>query len=144
MFFGAGTIVNGYDKHNMRMIRGAMHVMPFTAVVFLAGTFAITGFPPFSIFMSELLIIIAAFLKGSYAVIAAVLFFLVLSFGAVIYHISRILFGRHPNGQARIIEPGTARIAYLFLLILIIVLGLAIPQIISEGIAAAGQIMRGI
>ena len=144
MFFGAGAIVNGYDKHNMRLIRGAMHVMPFTAGMFLAGAFAITGFPPFSIFMSELLIIIAGFLKGAYAVMAVVLFFLVLSFGAVIYHISRIVFGRQPAGQARISEPCATRIAYLFLIVFIIVLGLAIPWVLSEGIVAAGLIMRGI
>ncbi len=66
MFFGAGNIVSAYNKHKMTQIRGVIEAMPFTGMMFLLGTFAIAGFPPFSIFRSEIMIIMASFLNGSY------------------------------------------------------------------------------
>ena len=144
MFFGAGNIVARYGRHNMRMIRGVAQSMPFTGAMFLTGTFALTGFPPFSIFMSELLIIISGFTKGAYAVTAALMFFLVLAFSAIIYQISRILFGRQPKDMARAGEPLSTKIACLFLMIFIIGLGVTVPWILKDGLAAANQILKGI
>ena len=144
MFFGAGNIVARYGKHNMRMIHGVMQSMPFTATTFLVGTFALTGFPPFSIFMSELLIIISGFTKGAYAVVAVLLFFLVLAFSAVIYQVSFIIFGRQPKGLARICEPLSTKVVYLFLLAFIIGLGVTLPFILKDGIVAANEILKGI
>jgi hydrogenase-4 component F len=144
MFFGAGSIVAKYGRHNMRMIHGVMQSMPFTGTIFLAGTFALIGFPPFSIFMSELLIIIAGFSKGSYAVTSFLMFFLVLAFSGIIYQFSRMLFGRAPKGMPRLDEPVSAKMAYIFLLILIVGLGFTVPWILKDGIAAANEILKGI
>ncbi|MFA5099406.1 MAG: hydrogenase 4 subunit F [Candidatus Omnitrophota bacterium] len=144
MFFGAGNIVSRYGQHNMRMIHGVVQSMPFTGTMFLAGTFALAGFPPFSIFMSELLIIIAGFTKGAYGITGALLFFLALAFGAVIYQVSRILFGRQPKGMARIGEPLSAKLAFIFLSIFILVLGSTVPWVLKCGISAANEILKGI
>jgi hydrogenase-4 component F len=144
MFFGAGNIVAKYGRHNMRMIHGVIQSMPFTGTMFLAGTFALIGFPPFSIFMSELLIIIAGFSKGSYAVTSFLMFFLVLAFSGIIYQFSRMLFGRAPKGMPRPDEPLSAKIAYIFLLIIIVGLGFTVPWILKDGMVAANEILKGI
>lgn len=119
MFFGAGNIVSAYKKHNMKAIRGVIKVLPFTGIMFLLGCFAITGFPPFCIFISEILIIIAAFIKGSYSIAALLLIFLAIIFGAFIYHLGKMLFGNLPKGMAAIGEPLSGKCAFLFLLFLI-------------------------
>ena len=80
MFFGAGNIVSAYGKHNMNSIRGVIKTLPFTGIMMLLGLFALTGFPPFSIFVSELMIIVAAFNKGSYFVAALLLLLLAIIF----------------------------------------------------------------
>ena len=127
MFFGAGNIVSTYQKHNMNGIRGVLKALPFTGIVVLLGVFAITGFPPFSIFISEILIIIAAFLKGSYFVFALLLLFLAVIFSAFIYHFSKMLFGHLPKDMKPAGEPLSGKLAFIFLIIPICALGIALP-----------------
>lgn len=119
MFFGAGNIVSAYRKHNMNAIRGVVKILPFTGIMLLLGVFALTGFPPFSIFISEIMIIIAAFIKGSYFIAGLLLLFLAVIFGAFIHHFTKILFGNAPKNMTRINEPLSAKIAFLFLALLI-------------------------
>ncbi|MCX5707837.1 MAG: proton-conducting transporter membrane subunit [Candidatus Omnitrophica bacterium] len=115
MFFGAGDIVSAYQKHNMNAIRGVIKALPFTGIMLLLGVFALTGFPPFSIFISEILIIIAAFTNGSYLIAGLLLFFLAIIFGAFIYHFGEMLFGNLPKGMKAAGTPLSAKLAFLFL-----------------------------
>jgi hydrogenase-4 component F len=126
MFFGAGNIVSAYKKHNMNSIRGAIKALPFTGVMLLLGMFALTGFPPFSIFISEMLIIIGAFSNGSYLIASLLLLFLAVIFGAFIYHFGEMLFGNIPKGMAPAGEPLSGKIAFLFLFFQICALGIAL------------------
>jgi hydrogenase-4 component F len=116
MFFGAGNIVSAYRKHNMNAIRGVIRALPFTGIMVLIGLFALTGFPPFSIFFSEIMIIIAAFTKGAYGIAALVLLFLSVIFGAFVYHFGKMLFGNLPKGMKSAGEPLSGKLAFLFLL----------------------------
>lgn len=144
MFFSAGTIVNRYGSHNMKMIRGVIQSMPFTGTVFIAGACALIGFPPFSIFMSELLIIIAGFARGAYALTGVFMFFMALAFGAIIYHVCGMVFGKRPHTMPRTDEPLSTKAAYVMLMVLIAGLGIAVPWVIREGLAAASHILTGI
>ena len=129
MFLGAGNIVSAYQKHNMHAIRGVIKALPFTGIMVLIGVFALTGFPPFSIFFSEIMIIIAAFLKGAYWIAALVLFFLSVIFGAFVYHFGKMLFGNLPKGMKPAGEPLSGKLAFLFLLFQICAIVVALPFI---------------
>lgn len=129
MFFGAGNVVNKYRTHNMRVIRGVIGTMPFTGFMLLMGAFALAGMPPFSIFISEILIICAAFLKGYYLVTFLLLGFIAVIFGAVVHHFSKILFGGIPKGMPVTKEPLSGKIAFLFLFIQICAVGVVLPLI---------------
>jgi hydrogenase-4 component F len=124
MFFGAGNIVSAYKKHNMNTITGVIKVLPFTGIVVFLGIFALTGFPPFSIFISEMMIIIAAFSKGSYFIAGLLLILLSVIFGSFIYHFSKMLFGNLPKNMVRQKEPLSGKLAFLFLISLICGLGI--------------------
>ncbi|MFH0791226.1 MAG: proton-conducting transporter membrane subunit, partial [Candidatus Omnitrophota bacterium] len=126
MFLGAGNIISVYKKHNMNAIRGVIKVLPFTGIMMLIGVFALTGFPPFSIFISEILIITAAFTNGSYLTAALLLLFLAVIFGAFIYHFGKMLFGNLPKNMAVTGEPLSGKLAFLFLFFQICVLGIGI------------------
>jgi hydrogenase-4 component F len=119
MFFGAGNIVSVYKKHNMNSIRGVIKVLPFTGIVMLLGVFALTGFPPFSIFISEIMIIMAAFTNGSYFIAVLLLLFLGVIFGAFIFHFGKMLFGNLPKGMKVVGEPLSGKFTFLFLSFLI-------------------------
>ncbi|HXT42152.1 MAG TPA: proton-conducting transporter membrane subunit, partial [Candidatus Angelobacter sp.] len=65
MFFCAGNVQQHYGTPFLRKVTGVIHTLPWTGVLFLAGTLAVTGTPPFSLFQSEFTILSAA-LTGKY------------------------------------------------------------------------------
>jgi hydrogenase-4 component F len=107
-------------------------MLPFTGMAMLLGVFALTGFPPFSIFISEIMIIIAAFTKGSYLIAAILLLFLAVIFGAFIHHFAKMLFGNLPKGKLKTGEPLTGKLAFLFLGLLICITGVVLIFIKKE------------
>lgn len=127
MFFGAGNIVSAYKKHKMKDMPGVIGALPFTGVITLAGVFALTGFPPFSIFVSEIMILIAAFLKGSYLVAGLLLTALAVIFAGFIYHFGKMLFGKPPKDVAHPREPVSSKVALIFLFVLVCVAGIILP-----------------
>lgn len=56
LFFGAGAIYNKTHIINIEKLGGLIKAMPYTAVLFLIGSVAITGLPPLNGFISEFLI----------------------------------------------------------------------------------------
>ncbi len=126
MFFGAGDIVSAYKKHNMNAIRGVVKALPFAGIMLLLGVFALGGLPPFCIFISEMMIIIAAFANGSYLTAALMLLFLAVIFGAFIYHFGKMLFGNLPKGMLPPGEPLSSKLAFLFLFFPILTLGIGL------------------
>ncbi|MDD5731189.1 MAG: proton-conducting transporter membrane subunit [Candidatus Omnitrophica bacterium] len=124
MFFTAADAISVYKKHNINAIRGILKVMPFGGCAMLLGVFALTGFPPFSIFISEIMIIIAAFLNGSYFAAGLLLICLGIVFAGFIYHFGKMLFGNLPKGMAKKEEKLSAKLAYSFLLFPILALGI--------------------
>jgi hydrogenase-4 component F len=129
MFFGGGQIVSAYKTHNMNDIRGVIKSMPFVGIMTLLGVFALTGLPPFSIFISEIMIIIAAFVKGSYLVAALLLLLLAVIFGAFIYHFGNMFFGKLPKDMTVRTERLSGKLAFLFLFFQICAVGLLLPFI---------------
>jgi hydrogenase-4 component F len=143
MFFGAGNIVSVYKKHNMNAIRGVIKVLPFTGIMVLLGVFALTGFPPFSIFISEIMIIMAAFTNGSYLIAALLLLFLAVIFGAFIYHFGKMLFGNLPKGAATVGEPFSGKLVFSFLLFLICGLGVVLIFKYKDLLWLAQRLLQG-
>jgi hydrogenase-4 component F len=143
MFFGAGRIVSHYGRRNMNALRGVIAAMPFTGIVSLLGAFALAGFPPFSIFVSELMIVFAGIRSGRYAAVALTLLFLAVIFAATIYQFSRMMFGHKPKEIQAVGESFGTKAAFLFLLIFIVGLGVAAPFVIEKGIRAAVAVLLG-
>ncbi|WP_322515838.1 hydrogenase 4 subunit B [Rhodopseudomonas palustris] len=56
LFFGAGAVLSATGERDMDKLGGLIHRMPFTSVVFLIGSIAISALPPFNGFVSEWLI----------------------------------------------------------------------------------------
>jgi hydrogenase-4 component B len=79
LFFNAGSIYNASHTRNIEQLGGLMKKMPYTAILFLIGSLAICGLPPFNGFISEYLIYLGLFkslsvasLYQSFAILAAI------------------------------------------------------------------------
>jgi hydrogenase-4 component F len=143
MFFGAGNIVSTYKKHNLNAIRGVIKVLPFTGIMMLLGLFVLTGFPPFSLFVSEIMIIISAFVSGAYFTGALLLLVLSIVFGGFIYHFSKILFGNCPKGMIKTGEALSTKISFSFLFLLILILGIVLLFTAKDLLCIAQRLLQG-
>jgi NADH:ubiquinone oxidoreductase subunit 5 (subunit L)/multisubunit Na+/H+ antiporter MnhA subunit len=67
LFFNSGSVYLATHTRNMERMGGLMKRMPWTAILFLIGSLAICGLPPFNGFISEYLIYMGMFssLSGS-------------------------------------------------------------------------------
>ncbi|MHB1514262.1 MAG: proton-conducting transporter transmembrane domain-containing protein [Acidiferrobacteraceae bacterium] len=57
MFFGAGNVMRSFGTKEIPKISGVLQHLPVTGVLWLAGAVAITGAPPFGLFLSEVTIL---------------------------------------------------------------------------------------
>ena len=144
MFFGAARVVKKYKKDNLNVIKGVVAAMPFCGIMLVLGMFAISGMPPFSIFFSELFILISGFSQGRYFISGLFLALLAMTFGAIIYHLSRILFGKKPEDLKTSGEALSTKLAFLFLLIFMCLIGIKMPVFLDKIILAALEILKGV
>ena len=99
LFLSSGNLLLGYGN---RLIDGTgrmAKLMPRTFVAFFGGFAAISGFPPFGIFIGELFIIIGAFKAGSYVAIGLFLLSICVIFAGFAGHVMKISYG---DGDATI------------------------------------------
>ena len=61
LFFSAGSVYQATHTRNIEHLGGLMKKMPYTAFLFLIGSLAICGLPPFNGFISEYLIYMGMF-----------------------------------------------------------------------------------
>lgn len=65
LFLGAGSVIHGLDgEQDIRKMGALRKVLPITFIVFLVGTLAIAGIPPFAGFVSKDQILLAAYEKS--------------------------------------------------------------------------------
>ncbi|HVN66845.1 MAG TPA: proton-conducting transporter membrane subunit, partial [Candidatus Sulfotelmatobacter sp.] len=142
MFFSAGRVAQAYGTHDLTKISGVSRTLPVTGITMLAGVFALIGFPPFSLFISEFYLVSAAFLAGHYLIGGALLALLAVIGGALLYHFGKVLFGRTPAATVSPAEPFSGWLAYGFLLFFIVGLGIFIPAVFRQSLDAAVGVLR--
>ncbi|HVB75716.1 MAG TPA: hydrogenase 4 subunit F [Ktedonobacteraceae bacterium] len=143
MFFASGQVLLKYQTKDISRVSGVIKIMPATGTLLLVGGLALTGAPPFSIFISEFAILSAGFRQG-YAVAAiALLVLIALIFIGVLFYLNSMVFGK----ASAAIEPG--EVSYLSILamvlsaLLVLVLGVYIPTPLSNLLHQAAAVLGG-
>jgi hydrogenase-4 component F len=83
LFLSAGNIHRAYGSKITDRVQGAIHRVPLSAALFLAGFLAITGSPPFGPFVSQFAILNGAMSSGQYLTAGVFLVLLGLVFVAM-------------------------------------------------------------
>ncbi|MFZ5753499.1 MAG: proton-conducting transporter membrane subunit, partial [Bacillota bacterium] len=144
MFFMAvGNIAQKFNTKNITRIKGIVHVMPATVVFFLIGAFALTGLPPFSIFMSEFTIAWAGFTAGKYMVSSLYLLFIALIFAGLGYHVTNMSFGRLSRRVAKEKENTWLLAAMCIPLLFVIGLGFSTPAFVTDILEQIAVVVGG-
>jgi hydrogenase-4 component F len=142
MFFGAGNILQKHGTKEIFDVSGLVKSMPYTGAMFIIGGLAITGSPPFSIFISEFTILAAGFSQGYVAAAVLFLVFIIMIFAGFFNNVGKMSFGTPKPG----IENGeTSRWtlgAMAILIAFVIVLGVYIPPSFYAMIMKVVEIVR--
>jgi len=105
LFLAAGNIIAVYKSKSTREISGVFSVLPMTGVLWVGGFLAITGSPPFGLFVSELLILKAALDQGRWGVAMAYLALLSVIFIGMAAIFCRMAQGRSSGPPATGLTP---------------------------------------
>ncbi|MCK9605879.1 MAG: hydrogenase 4 subunit F [Methylomonas sp.] len=124
---------------NMDRIRGLIKTQPRIGWGLLIGTVAIAGFPPFGVFTSEFLVLLAT--MHSYPWLAPLLLLGIgIAFAGLFRHIQPIVYGEQPEGQL----PIKANLWPVMIhLALVLWLGLAIPDFLANWFSQATLLISG-
>ena len=92
MFFGAGSMMRAYGTKRIRSIRSVILHYPVVGGLWLAGAVAITGAPPFALFLSELTIIRAGLVRSEHFLVGLIAVLLVVIFVGFLNHFRKMYF----------------------------------------------------
>jgi len=95
-FVASGRILATEGTTSTADIQGLFTRRPSVAVPFLVGVVALLGMPPFSLFFSEVAIVVAGVQRGLTWVMAAAVFLLLVVFAGMARHTSAVMFGHSP------------------------------------------------
>ena len=144
-FFAAGSALMVTGTRDIAGLRGLIRRSPLAGAALLVGGLAITGAPPFALFLSEFSIIRAGIFSEHYLAVALLAAFIVIAFCAVLFHVNRIVFGRPESLQKDATAlPVTSGLALVLAIIPVIVLGVWIPAPIHSLLSLAGASLGGV
>ncbi len=144
MFFGAGNAMRAYGRKDIGGISRVTDRLPAQAALWLAGAAAITGAPPFGLFLSELVIIRAGLSDSYHIVVYAVLIMMIIIFVGFINHFRSMYFEPGSGNAAPPVALGAWCIAPMWLAFLpLLAFGLWWPQSFWTYFATVSQALTG-
>ncbi len=145
-FFSAGHISDQYGTRDMRRISAASDRVPLWGKAFFLSILVLIGVAPFSIFMSEFLIVKEAFFQGKYVVVGLFLFCVLAVFFGALKHVLDVSFGAGDNTQPLAKKPRVIDVLIVLgCLTALLLLGIWIPAPFAAFLKnAAAAIEKGI
>jgi hydrogenase-4 component F len=129
MFFGAGVAMRGYGTKDIGEIRGVLRRMPVAGALWLAGAVAITGAPPFGLFLSEITILRAGIAGPNVWAVVVMALLLIVIFIGFLNHFRRMYFDETVHAEAAPVHVASWCLLPMWLALApVLVLGLWWPQ----------------
>jgi hydrogenase-4 component F len=141
LFMAAGTILAAYQTKIVHNVKGLRHILPITGLLWIAGFLAITGMPPFGLFISEFIIAKTLLEQGRFGMASAYLAFLALIFVGMSRVFLRMSHGQPPADKVCVRETVYAVAGPVLLGLITLALGLYIPSPLKALLeSAAGRL----
>lgn len=136
LFLSSGNIFLKFSSTKTSKVRGVMSVLPVTGVMFMIGFLAITGMPPFGIFVTELTILSAGIQAHPVATVIAIIGLVLVFAGFLKIAIGMIFGEKDPNVNRG--ESGVLTIfPVVFLIVILLVLSFYLPLSLKALITTA-------
>lgn len=142
LFFTAGNVRENFGTLRMDAIRGMARSVPWTGGALILGTVAIAGMPPFGLFVSEFMILTAAFSSSHFLIAALLLVAISVVFGALLMHFQHMLAGKPERPPA---QPGFLASEFAVMgvcAVSLIVLGIHVPAMFTSLLHGAMAVLQ--
>jgi hydrogenase-4 component F len=143
VFLIAGDAIGRYGTRDMRRMKGLLGIAPVAATLLLMGAFSLAGTPPFSIFVSELIVVRAGIAGGRHLAVAVLLVMVVIIFAGLIHHVGQLVFGTAEASAERGREGVTPLAAMTLLAAVMLLLGVFVPPCLDRLLSAATGVAGG-
>lgn len=141
LFCMSGNLMMRYDTRDLRKITGVIEIMPVSAIVMIIGLFALVGFPPLAMFISEFMMFVAGVQAHMLWLVILVALALTLVIAVIIRIATGSLMGHAPQGMKKGEVSPLALIPEFALLICIVWFGVAMPQQLAQGVSNSCDIV---
>ena len=142
LFFITGLIVQQYRTKYIMRIKGIITAMPLMGGLFVLLFLAVSGLPPFGLFLSKLTIIQSLFFDG-WELGLLTLLLLGGVFAGMVYYMLRMVFGSPPSLlEVRPVPLGMLA-AILLSLALLLTTGFFVPDWLDALLRSAASIVTG-
>lgn len=142
LFLVVGNVLLTTGTAQAAAMHGLARRLPISGGLLLVGLFAVTGSPPFGVFVSEFTILRAAFAGGRFWVAGAVLGLLVVIFLGVARTVLEIVHGAADRSDSR--ESAWLVLGPLALAAGVLLLGLYIPTPLAQALRHAAAALGGV
>jgi hydrogenase-4 component F len=144
LFFAAGNIHQHYHHLEFRRLgSGLARTMPATALVLGLAAIAVSGLPPFGLFVSELTIFVGGFTAGHAWVSAVMIATLIAVFCGVLIKLSGLLLGPAPADQPREQISAGLLLSMSLPLVALLVFSLWVPGPLRRLLELAANLIQG-
>ncbi len=144
MFFGAGNVMRSFGTKEIGDIRNVWICYPVQGSLWLAGAAAITGAPPFGLFLSELVILRAGLERAYDWAVYAMIILLIVIFIGFLNHFREMYFEGEPQAERRPLDVSGWCIAPMwFALAPLLLFGLWWPPDMWHHFAAVARVLIG-
>jgi len=142
-FYVGGVMLVTLGTREIKSVRGLLRLSPFCGVTLLLCALAITGAPPFPIFLSEFAILSAGIRSGHPVTVALLALLIVIAFIGIMLQVNRMAFGRPDLPHVPIVVPPTCRFAVVAAAVPVVILGVYIPGPVHHLLTLAAQQLGG-
>jgi hydrogenase-4 component F len=143
LFLVAGNVVLASGSSSAVSNRGLVRSVPVSGVLLVLGLFAVTGSPPFSLFISEFTILRAALDAGHPWIAGAILVLLAIIFVGMASLILEMCLGEPGPGAAPLRESRWLLVGPVALAAVVLVMGLYLPAPLRSVLARAAVDLGG-
>jgi hydrogenase-4 component F len=143
LFLVAGNVVLATGSSAAASNRGLLRMLPASGALLVLGLFAVTGSPPFGLFLSEFTILRAAFGAGHPWIAVTMLLFLAIIFVGMAVLILEMALGEPESRTPRAPESWWLLVGPLGLAAAVLMLGVFIPSPLQHALAIAATALGG-
>jgi hydrogenase-4 component F len=137
LFCGSGNVLMKYGTRDLQSVKGILRTAPITGLLIMGGALALAGLPPFNVFVSEFMVFTAGINQGHYLLMILFALFFTITVAALVGIISGSVLGKCPETMPKGDAGWFALTPMVVLMVLVLTLGVAVPQPISRLLQSA-------